>query len=238
MICKKILLVTGLLTAFVQISHAETGTVFPTKRDAPVDQSKETEVAKVDGKDVNVFFYGDVTENKVVELQQALDTININYPKARAINLYINSPGGEVRAGWTGYWAIKSSVIPVKTIGAGFVASMATLLYCASSERSAVKQNEFYLHAPSTTLNEIGRPDVVRRLGRELDKISDDMIDIYTACTTLNKQEIADIAKAEYFAKSLNTEDAIKIGMSQKLAEKILPAGAAFYIFDKPSKFE
>lgn len=236
MFFKKALFVSVMIFTLTDHVYAETTFEMPEKTASSGVESKEPIIGSLEGKDANIYFYGEVSDSKVVELQHALDKINIKYPKVRAINLYLNSGGGDVDAGWTAYWAIKSSAIPVNTIGAGFVASMASIMYCAGSQRSAMQQNEFYLHAPASYgIRGGGKPDVLKRMEKRLSKVSEKMSEIYAACTSLSQQQITDITKSEFFAKSIDSNEAVKIGLSQKIAEKILPAAATIYIFDKPN---
>ncbi|MGU3575883.1 ATP-dependent Clp protease proteolytic subunit [Brucellaceae bacterium C25G] len=238
MFFKKALIASALFSCLTQHAFAEMSYNFPEK-ETPVAEGEKAAApdARLDGKDVNVYFYGAVTPAKVVDLQNAIDGINMKFPKVSAINLYINSGGGDVDAGWAAYWSIKSSAIPVKTVGAGFVASMASIMYCAGSERSAMQQNEFYLHAPANYGSQgMGKPDDIKRLEKRLENVGKRMSEIYASCTALSPEEIADISKTEYFAKSYGTEEAIKIGLSQKRADKILPAAATIYIFDKENQ--
>ena len=63
----------------------------------------------------------------------------------KPINLYINSPGGEVASGFAIFDTIRFINAPVYTIAAGDVASAGALIYLASpKERRLSLPNSFY----------------------------------------------------------------------------------------------
>lgn len=86
--------------------------------------------AKISDRDASIYFFGEINDKKVIELQSSIDTMIGKYPKLRHINLYISSLGGSMDAGWAGYWAVKNSPIPIRTINLSRIASAATLIYC------------------------------------------------------------------------------------------------------------
>ena len=66
------------------------------------------------------------------------------------INIYINSPGGEVNAGLAIYDVIKTCPCPVSTIGIGLCASMGALLLSSGTKglRFAYENCEIMIHQP------------------------------------------------------------------------------------------
>lgn len=66
------------------------------------------------------------------------------------INIYINSPGGEVNAGLAIYDVIKSCPCPISTIGIGLCASMGALLLSSGTKglRCAYENCEIMIHQP------------------------------------------------------------------------------------------
>ncbi len=68
----------------------------------------------------------------------------------RPIQLFINSPGGEVNAGMAIYDAINYVNVDVETVGIGCAASMAALLLSSGTRgrRSALPNTEILIHQP------------------------------------------------------------------------------------------
>ncbi|MFK0684238.1 ATP-dependent Clp protease proteolytic subunit [Ochrobactrum sp. BD67] len=191
------------------------------------------DIGKLDDADANIYFFGDINDKKVLELQSSIDDISGNYPKIRYINLYINSSGGSMDAGWAGYWAVKNSPIPVRTINLAYVASAATLLYCAGAERSAMPGTTFLLHSAYKSLQSNDyKPDVFERMQADLALTNQMFSTTYKSCTTLSADEISQSLKAEYFAKLLTVDQAVKIGLAGKILDKKYPGATSAYIVD------
>ncbi len=66
------------------------------------------------------------------------------------ISLYINSPGGEISAGWAIMDTMQYIKSPVTTIGMGLVASMGSVLLAAGEKgkRFALPNTEIMIHQP------------------------------------------------------------------------------------------
>ena len=66
------------------------------------------------------------------------------------ISMYINSPGGDVSAGWAIMDTMQYIKSPVSTIGMGLVASMASVLLAAGEKgkRFALPNAEIMIHQP------------------------------------------------------------------------------------------
>ena len=70
--------------------------------------------------------------------------------KRKPIKLYINSPGGEVPAGFGLIDVILQSKTPVYTINQAMAASMAFLIFIAGDKRYTMKHSEFLMHDGNT----------------------------------------------------------------------------------------
>ena len=68
------------------------------------------------------------------------------------ISLYINSPGGDVTAGWAIMDTMRYIKSPVSTIGMGLVASMGSVLLAAGEKgkRFVLPNTEIMIHQPSS----------------------------------------------------------------------------------------
>src|SRR5512140_291415 len=68
----------------------------------------------------------------------------------RDINLYINSPGGQITSGLAIYDAMKMIAAPVSTFAIGMAASMGTILLTAGAKgkRYALPHSTIHLHQP------------------------------------------------------------------------------------------
>lgn len=68
----------------------------------------------------------------------------------KAIEIYINSPGGEISSGMAIYDMIRHIGIPVTTIATGLCASIATIIYVAVPKdmRKSLPNTRFLIHQP------------------------------------------------------------------------------------------
>jgi ATP-dependent Clp protease protease subunit len=72
-----------------------------------------------------------------------------NEAPGKDIQMYINSPGGEISAGMAIYDAMKMIRSHVITICSGMAASMAAFLLAAGDRRQALPNAEMMIHQPS-----------------------------------------------------------------------------------------
>ncbi len=112
----------------------------------------------------------------------------------RDINLYINSPGGQITSGLAIFDTMRMITAPVSTIAVGMAASMGTILLTAGTKgkRYALPNATIHLHQPlggvqgqaadiEIEAREILRMrDLLNGILREQTKMSDEMITKYT----------------------------------------------------------
>ncbi len=110
------------------------------------------------------------------------------------INLYINSPGGQITSGLAIYDTMRMISAPVSTIAIGMAASMGTILLTAGTKgkRFALPHSTIHLHQPlggvqgqaadiEIEAKEILRMrDLLNRILHEQTTMSDEMIAKYT----------------------------------------------------------
>ncbi len=92
---------------------------------------------------------GDIETNMANTIVAQLLLLESENPNAD-ISLYINSPGGDVSAGWAIMDTMQYIKSPVSTIGMGLVASMASMLLAAGEKgkRFALPNTQIMIHQP------------------------------------------------------------------------------------------
>jgi len=181
----------------------------------------------------NIYFSAGVNNKSISELGVALNNMAINHPSVKNINMIINSPGGNVDAGKLGYMLVKSSRIPVRAINVGDTSSAATFLFCGAKERAALPGAYFVLHPAAQTMRNVElKPDVLRRLAKEIDNANAFIHDVYKQCTTMTDDEINQMLKAEYLSKNLSVSEASAIKLVNDSQESIPEAGISVFIHD------
>ncbi|PYE86823.1 ATP-dependent Clp protease proteolytic subunit [Phyllobacterium leguminum] len=218
---RKLLPIIACATLLAGSAHSEVRYVLPDGK------------ANLSGQDINIHFSGNITNQKIVDLESAIDRFNIRQPEAKIINLYINSYGGDMEAAWTGYAAIKSSKIPIRTINEAVTDSAGTLLYCAATQRYVMNGATFLLHPAAASLGSGNyKPDAISREAEKLKNANNYFLKAYTGCSNLSENDIQQMLKSEYTSKTFGDTEAVKIGLASEVLSVEYPGAASAYIFD------
>lgn len=168
-----------------------------------------------------VFFYDDVSRQTIYSLNRQLDStakaiqlLNIHYnlPVSPAIDLFINSEGGEVFSAFSAVDRIKSSPVPVHTYVEGFCASAATLLSVCAHKRYIRKNGFMLIHQVRSGLwgsfaefqDEIQNLELIMRYIKQ----------IYLEHTDIPENDLVEILKHDTY---LNAEECIKYGLVDEI---------------------
>lgn len=100
------------------------------------------------------------------------------------IEVYINSPGGDVYAGLAIYDISKLIVSPIHTTCIGMAASMAAILMLMGTKRSATKHSRIMLHQVS--LGSVGKLDEFKIDYEQAAKLQDEIFVIIEGKTSLH----------------------------------------------------
>lgn len=98
-------------------------------------------------KDRIVFLNGEINMYTVNLLVAQLLFLEAEDPD-KDINIYINSPGGEVYSGMALYDTIQYIKAPVNTICVGLAASMAAVILASGQKRMALPNSRIMIHQP------------------------------------------------------------------------------------------
>lgn len=94
-----------------------------------------------------VFLNGEINMYSVNLLIAQLLFLEAEDPE-KEINIYINSPGGEVYSGMALYDTIQYLKAPVNTICVGLAASMAAVILASGKKRMALTHSRILIHQP------------------------------------------------------------------------------------------
>ena len=97
---------------------------------------------------------GEITDESVAELRKGIDEANQN--NAPAIILEINSPGGDVDAGYLLAKSIERSKAPVTCVVDGNAASMASFILESCTTRVVTRRSIIMIHEPAFITNGFG----------------------------------------------------------------------------------
>ncbi|WP_148234843.1 ATP-dependent Clp protease proteolytic subunit [Deinococcus maricopensis] len=133
--------------------------------------------------------------NTIVAQLLLLDSQN----PEREIQLYINSPGGEVYAGLAIYDTMRYIKAPVSTICVGIAMSMGSVILMAGDKgkRSALPNSRIMIHQGSSGFR--GNTPDVEVQAKETLYLRDRLVDIYHRHTSLPHEKLLRDMERDYF---------------------------------------
>ncbi len=138
-------------------------------------------------------FWGIITADNI--RQQIQDSGN-----AETLIVHVNSPGGEVYEGLAIFDLLVNSGKKIITVGEGLVASIASVIFLAGTERRAMENMTYMIHKPWQLM--VGESDDLRKAADEMDRLEDKITDIYEDRSTLSRSSIKSMLKEETFMGS------------------------------------
>jgi ATP-dependent Clp endopeptidase proteolytic subunit ClpP len=126
-----------------------------------------------------------------------------------AIDVHINSYGGEVAEGLAVYNALKAHKAKVTTICEGFACSIASVVFMAGDERIMRDSSMLMIHNPSLYAG--GTAEDLRKAADDLDVIREASITAYMSHATVERDEIVALMDAETW---ITPERAIEMGLA------------------------
>lgn len=156
----------------------------------------------------SVSWYGDeVTPKEFKKDLDALGDIDI-------LNIYVNSPGGDVFAAQTIVSMLKRHKAEKNVHVDGLMASAATFLVDVGKVFMPSNAMMMY-HNPSSLV--WGNAAQMRKMADDLDKVRESMLAIYRDKTGMNDKEIIEILDAESW---MTAEEAVEYGFADELEEE------------------
>lgn len=154
----------------------------------------------------DVSWWGD--EVTPVQFQQDLAALG----ELDRLDIYINSPGGDVFAGFTIYNIIKRCAAEVVAHVDGLAASAASIVCMAANKIVMPKNATMMIHNASTYT--YGNKEKIRKLAEELERIDGQIADIYTQKTGLQSERVAEMMAAETW---MSGEEAYAMGFCDEM---------------------
>jgi ATP-dependent Clp protease protease subunit len=132
------------------------------------------------------------------------------------INLYINSPGGQITSGLAIYDTMRMITAPVSTIAVGMAASMATILLTSGTKgkRYALPHSTIHLHQPLGGVQ--GQAADIEIEAREILRMRDLLNSILREQTTMTDEMIAKYTDRNMY---LTAAQAVEVGLIDAVLE-------------------
>jgi len=163
----------------------------------------------------DIKIYGEITDLKFwdddvtpTEFQEELDALG----DLEQLNVFINSPGGSVFAGFTIYNILKRNSAKVMTQVDGLAASIASVIFEAGDERVMATNGMLMIHNPMVGI--FGYAEDLRKYADLLDKISGPIRGSYTNRTKVSDDEVRKMMDAETW---MTAEEAVEMGFADSV---------------------
>jgi len=146
-----------------------------------------------------IIFLGAAIDDNVANIIQAQLLFLQSTDSKKDIQMYINSPGGSVYAGFGVYDTMHLIAPDVATICTGMAASMAAVLLCsgAASKRAALTHSRVMLHQPLGGVQ--GPASDIEITAREVLKVKKELYTILSKHSGQEYQKIHDVSDRDFW---------------------------------------
>ena len=154
-----------------------------------------------------IIFLGVPINDYVANIIQAQLLFLESTDKSQEINLYINSPGGQVYAGLGIYDTMQLVTPPISTICTGMAASMSAVLLCAGEKgkRSALRHSRVMIHQPLGGVQ--GQASDIEITAKEIQKLKKELYDIISIHSNTSFDQVAKDSDRDYWMTSAEAKD-------------------------------
>jgi len=150
----------------------------------------------------HIYFYEEINKetimeliNQIKDLEEFLLNMKYIYEVEPIIKLHIYSNGGDAYMGLSTYDFIKNMQIPIYTYIDGMIASAATFIYLAGSNRFMTENSTILMHQLSTGF--WGKYEDLKDEYKNTSELMRIIKKIYSENTNMKKKEIDDLLKRE-----------------------------------------
>tara|TARA_B100001758_G_scaffold244151_1_gene255078 strand:- start:1190 stop:1867 length:678 start_codon:yes stop_codon:yes gene_type:complete len=154
-----------------------------------------------------IIFLGVPINDYVANIIQAQLLFLESTDKSQEINLYINSPGGQVYAGLGIYDTMQLVTPPISTICTGMAASMSAVLLCAGEKgkRSALRHSRVMIHQPLGGVQ--GQASDIEITAKEIQKLKKELYDIISIHSNTSFDQVAKDSDRDYWMTSTEAKE-------------------------------
>lgn len=138
----------------------------------------------------------------------------------REIQMYIQSPGGEIYAGLAIYDTMRQIKAPVSTTALGMTASFGTILLAGGRKglRYALPNATIHMHQPLSYGGGSGQASDIAIHAREIVRLKEKMIDILTEATGQLRETIERDTDRDIYLSAIQAQE---YGLVDKVLEKV-----------------
>ena len=159
----------------------------------------------------SILMSGEINKDSADKLIK--DLLVLESESNEPVKLYINSPGGDVDAGYAIYDMIRFVKCPVIIIGMGLVASAAALVLLAvpAERRVGLPNSSYLIHQPLSQMR--GNATEIEIHALQLEKIKAKINKVISEATGKSLEQVAKDTDRDHW---LNAQEALEYGLISK----------------------
>lgn len=159
----------------------------------------------------SILLSGEINKDSADKLIK--DLLVLESESNEPVKLYINSPGGDVDAGYAIYDMIRFVKCPVIIIGMGLVASAAALVLLAvpAERRVGLPNSSYLIHQPLSQMR--GNATEIEIHALQLEKIKAKINKVISEATGRSLEQVAKDTDRDHW---LNAQEALEYGLISK----------------------
>ena len=163
-----------------------------------------------------ITLFGEI--NQEVARKTAEKLLALSFESDEPITMYIGSPGGHVESGDTIFDMIRYIKPEVRTVGTGWVGSIATHIYLAPDKenRFALPNTRFLIHQPHGGFG--GDASDIEIHAREIVKTRERINGVIAAQTGQSLDKVAEDTQRDYW---MSAEESVDYGLVGKIISNI-----------------
>ena len=136
----------------------------------------------------------------------------------RDITMYINSPGGQVRAGLAIYDVMQAIPCDIRTVCVGTAASMAAVLFAAGDRREILRHGEILIHDPLTGRGITGSALDIQEQSARLMRVREILCGILAKHTGKPLKQIYRVTRKDTW---FDAEKAVAFGLADAVIDRL-----------------
>ena len=156
----------------------------------------------------------DVSANLIVAQLLFLESEDPN----KDIQLYINSPGGEVQSGLALYDVMRAVSCTIRTVCLGMAASMAALLFIAGDEREILPHSRIMIHDPLIGEGAGGSALSVKARADDLMRIRDITAGIIARHSGMSLERVFELTASDTYFEA---KEAVEAGLADRIITRL-----------------
>lgn len=166
--------------------------------------------------DRKIFIEGEIQEEAACEFVKKVMLLN-KEDDTQPIDVFINSPGGEINSGMLMYDVIQASKAPIRTFCIGRAYSMGAVLFaCGTHGRYMLPHSELMLHEPLLGSRVGGSSSSIKSISESLLKTKKKLNQLLAKHTGKTEEEVEQATEFDHY---FNPEESVAFGLCDEIVE-------------------